>query len=339
MQTSHAMTTPARSSPEIPAALGPKRYKGRGVIVTIVLAVLVFAALSVASDLGALGASLARFRVTALLSALSLVVGNYVLRFVRWQYYLRHLSIHVTTPLSALVFLSGFLMSVTPGKMGEVFKSVLLHEYRGIGVARTASIVVAERLMDLVALVLLVAISSIGFPHGGAITAIGALLVVGIVLFATVRPLSLWCFDQMETVSMLASVVPKLREAYEALYVLLRPLPFLAGSGLALAGWALECAATYQIVHGFADTHTSLAGAAFSYATGTLAGALALLPGGLGVAEVGMTGLLRAVSDQITPATAAAATILVRLATLWFGVALGGLALLVLRAVGQRSYG
>jgi len=333
------MRTPARTSPETPAAKDPKRPKGRGIIVTIVLAVLVFAALSVASDLRALGASLAHFRLTALLSALALVMGNYLLRFVRWQYYLRHLAIKVSTPLSALVFLSGFLMSVTPGKMGEVFKSVLLHEYRGIGVARTASIVVAERLMDLVALVLLVAISSIGFPHGGAITAIGALIVLSIVLFATVRSLSLWCFDQMETISALTSIVPKLREAYEALYVLLRPSSFVVGSGFALAGWALECAATYQIVHGFADTRTSLAGASFSYATGTLAGALAMLPGGLGVAEIGMTGLLRAVSEQITPATAAAATILVRLATLWFGVALGGLALLVLRTVGQRRPG
>ncbi len=311
----------------------------RRVLVTVVFAVLVFAGLSVASDLRALGTSLSQFHAAALGSALALVVGNYVLRFVRWQYYLRHLSISVPVGMSALVFLSGFLMSVTPGKMGEVFKSVLLHEYRGVGIARTASVVVAERLMDLVALVFLVAVSSIGFPHGGAITALGALLVLSIVLFATVRSLSLWCFDQMETIARLKPFIPRVREAYEALYALTRPGPFVVGSVLALAGWALECLATYQIVHGFADTITSVAGAAFSYAAGTLAGALAMLPGGLGVAEIGMTGLFRAVSEKITPATAAAATILVRLATLWFGVALGGVSLAVLRAVGRRPPG
>ncbi len=311
----------------------------RRVLITLVFAVIVFAGLSVASDLRALGTSLSQFRASALGIGLSLVVGNYVLRFVRWQYYLRHLSIVVPTGLSALVFLSGFLMSVTPGKMGEVFKSVLLHEYRGVSIARTASIVIAERLMDLVALVFLVALSSVGFPHGGAITALGALLVLSIVLFATVRSLSLWCFDQMETIAPLKPFVSRIREAYEALYVLTRPGPFIVGSLLALAGWALECLATYQIVQGFADTQTSAAGAAFSYATGTLAGALAMLPGGLGVAEISMTGLLRTVSAQITPATAAAATILVRLATLWFGVALGGVALVLLRAVGRRQPG
>jgi len=312
---------------------------GRRVIITIVLSVAVFAALSVASDLRALGQSVRSFQLMALGWALLLVLGNYVLRFARWQYYLRYLSIPVAAPLSALVFLSGFLMSVTPGKMGEVFKSVLLHEYRGISVPRTASIVVAERLMDLVALVFLVAVSSIGFPNGAAIAAIGALLVLSIVLFATVRSLSLWFFDQLETIAPLKGIVPRLREAYDALNELTQPGPFVVGSVLALFGWTLECLATYEIVRGFADTQTSLAGASFSYATGTLAGALSMLPGGLGMAEVGMTALLKAVSTQITPATATAATILVRLCTLWFGVALGGLSLLVLRAVGQRRQG
>ncbi len=333
------MSVPPRTSPETLAAKEPPRPRLKGVFVTIVLSVLVFAALSVASDLGALEASLAGFRGSALLWAVALVMGNYVLRFLRWQYYLRHLDLVVTVPMSALVFLSGFVMSVTPGKMGEVFKSVLLYEYRGIGIARTASIVVAERLMDLVALVLLVAITSLGFPHGGTITVFGALVVLGIVLFATVRPLSLWCFEQMATLAMLRPIVPRLREAYEALYTLTRLRPFVVGGLLALAGWALECLATYVIVQGFVATSTSPAGAAFSYAAGTLAGALAMLPGGLGVAELGMTGLLRAVSDEITPATAAAATILVRLCTLWYGVGLGACSLVVLRAVGKPGRG
>ena len=80
----------------------------RGVLVTVVLAVLVFAALSVASDLRALGTSLSHFRPSAFGTAVALVLGNYVLRFVRWQYYLRHLSIRVTTQKSFAVLYSEF---------------------------------------------------------------------------------------------------------------------------------------------------------------------------------------------------------------------------------------
>ena len=49
---------------------------------------------------------------------------------------------------------------------------------------------------------------------------------------------------------------------------------------------------------------------------------LSFLPGGLGVAEGSMTGLIRVLGD-VPRAAAVAATVLIRLATLWFAVALG----------------
>jgi len=64
------------------------------------------------------------------------------------------------------------------------------------------------------------------------------------------------------------------------------------------------------------------------FSLGSLAGALSFLPGGLGVADASMTGLIRLLGDT-SKAAAAAATVLIRLATLWFAVALGLLGLLV----------
>jgi uncharacterized protein (TIRG00374 family) len=308
----------------------------RRALTTVLLAVVVFALLGLASDLRSLGASLARFEWSALGSALALVLGNYALRFVRWQYYLRVLRVAVPARLSGLVFLSGFVMSVTPGKMGEVFKSVLLHEYRGVGIARTASVVVAERLLDLVALVVLVSVGSTAFPHGRAIAWAGALAVSAIVVVCVARPVGNFVLDRLSSFRLTARIAPKLRESYEALQELTRPGPFLFGGALALLGWALECVATWFIVRGFGIS-MDFTGATFAYAAGTLAGALAMLPGGLGVAEVGMSGLFRAASPGLALASASAATILVRLSTLWFGVALGGLALLVLRATERKQ--
>jgi glycosyltransferase 2 family protein len=319
------------------AAVAP-RGKGRGRIVTsVLLLVVVFAVFSLVGDVRSLGASLASFHYPALAAALGLVLGNYLIRFVRWQYYLSVIGARVPVGLSGLVFVSGFVMSVTPGKMGEVFKSLLLHEYEGVSVARTAPVVVAERLLDLVALVVLVSIGSAAFEHGRAIAVLGALVVLAIVLGCTVRPLAELVFRLLERVGPARKLVPKLREAYDSLQALTRPRPFLVGGVYALAGWALECCATYVLVGGFPGASVSWDGATFSYAAGTLAGALAMLPGGLGVAEAGMSGLLRAAAPALPLATAAAATILVRLSTLWFGVGLGGLGLLVLRSTHTKK--
>jgi glycosyltransferase 2 family protein len=246
----------------------------------LLLAVLVFAVFSAVSDVRALGVSLATFHWPSLGIALLLVSGNYLLRFLRWQFYLRTLQVEVPLRLSALVFVSGFVMSVTPGKMGEVWKSVLLHEYRGIGIARTASIVVAERLLDLVALVVLVSLGSAAFPAGRAIAAAGFVVVAVIVLGCTVRPLGYFALEVLGRLPRAAALSSKLRETYDALHALTRPLPFFVSGCYALVGWALECAATWVLVSGFSGSVIGWDGATFGYAAGTLAGALAMLPGG-----------------------------------------------------------
>jgi uncharacterized protein (TIRG00374 family) len=63
----------------------------------------------------------------------------------------------------------------------------------------------------------------------------------------------------------------------------------------------------------------------------TIAGALSFLPGGLGVQEGGMVALLVKTATGVGTATAAAATFITRLCTLWFAVAVGLVALTLVR--------
>ena len=69
---------------------------------------------------------------------------------------------------------------------------------------------------------------------------------------------------------------------------------------------------------------------------GSLAGALSFLPGGLGVAETSMTGLIRVLGD-VPKAAAAAATVLIRLSTLWFAVAIGLVGLAVEERLARKT--
>jgi uncharacterized membrane protein YbhN (UPF0104 family) len=62
--------------------------------------------------------------------------------------------------------------------------------------------------------------------------------------------------------------------------------------------------------------------AAFILPIATLASAILLTPGGLGVAEGGITGLSVALLD-LTRSQAAVGTIIIRFGTLWFGVIVG----------------
>jgi uncharacterized protein (TIRG00374 family) len=310
----------------------PTKSLWRKILIATLIGALVFAALSFYGDVQALRQNLSVYRWEMLAVALTLATGNYLIRFARWQHYLKLIECPVPAVESLLVFLSGFVMSVTPGKVGEVFKSLLLVESRGYSVVRTAPVVVAERLTDLLALVILTALGALSFPQGIPITIAGAAMVTLVILACAVRPFADFGFLLISKLPVVGKIVPRLREAYESLYALTRPAALVYATLLATAAWGLEVVALGVILAGFDGVALGWEATSFAYSASTIAGAVAMMPGGLGVTEAGMTGLLQALGDEaMTPAVATAATMLVRLATLWWAVIIGVVALAVYR--------
>lgn len=301
---------------------------GRGLWIGLGLGLAVVAALAIYGDATALVGKLSRYRFGWFAAGVALATLNYALRFARWQLYLRFIGSPVPWVSSARIFVAGFAMSVSPGKLGEVLKSALLLEEHGIPVERTAPIVLAERLTDLIALVILVAVGSLVVPSAGAIAPLSAAVVAGIYLVLAFPPLGRFVIDLVSKTRLGGRIAPRLRTAHEALVGLLRPAPLLAASALALLAWFLECGSMWAIVRGFEGVELSLPASTFAYSAPTIVGALAMLPGGLLVTEASMTGVLRTLGGAaMTETVAAGATLLVRLATLWWAVVLGLFAL------------
>lgn len=290
-----------------------------------------FAGFSIYADVTELRDRLAGFSWWALALALALALGNYFLRLLRWNLYLRDRGIEVPRRTSALVFFSGFALSITPGKLGELLKSVFLRQSRGVPVTQSAPVVVAERLTDLVALVLLgligVALYGVGVK---IVTGAAALLLVGLAILAW-PPLAHSAIRLLCRPRPLRRFGARLIQVYDGLAELVKPRPLSRATALAALAWLAECIAFAVICAGFAGTDVPLGLATLIFAAATLAGALSFLPAGLLVTEAGMTLLLVQVADGFDEPTAVAATILTRLATLWFAVLVGVVALGLLR--------
>ncbi len=322
--------TPATVQPA-PASPSSLQKTTRKVILVMLAAVAVYFVFAVVSGFKELSDRLAGYAWWTFFAALGLAFGNYILRFFKWQYYLRILDIRgVKTGDSFLTFLSGFVLSVTPGKVGEVFKSLVLYETYGVPAARTAPIVVAERLTDLIGVIVLIALGSTKFAGGLMWAGAGSIVVSSILIIVASRRLSMWFVDLIAWMPGPGKrLAPKLREAHESLYALTRPVTLILPTILSIAAWFLECLALWVILQGFGKA-TSVLGASFFYATSTLAGALIPVPGGLGVTETVMRTLMRQLGD-IDRAGATGAMLLVRFATLWFAVIVGFVALSLLR--------
>ena len=312
---------------------------GKKVILATLFGVVVYAGIALWSDVRQLRHYLVTFEWWTFLAALALAFTNYVIRFGKWEYYLRRLEIGsnsagepfkpLPTGESFSIFLSGFALSITPGKAGEVFKSALLASARGTAIAKSAPIVVADRLTDLLSLIVLVAIGSAAFPGYAWIALIAGGMVSGVMFFVLFEALTLKMIATFGGFKLGAKIAPKLEEAYRSLRVVTSPTALLAATALSVVAWGLECAALSLILRGL-GAPVRIEVAFFSYATATIAGAIAMLPGGLGGTEVTMRQMLTTIG-RITPAAAGAATLLVRLATLWFAVGIGFIALAVFR--------
>lgn len=303
---------------------------GRRLLLVSLLGVALYAGFVVVVGFEAIAGVLATFEWWAFAGALGLAFANYVARFLRWQYYLALLGVRGVRPLdSFLVFLSGFVLTVTPGKVGEVFKSAVLARTHGVELSRTAPVVVAERLTDVLAIVLLVLAGSLGFA-GGLVWAIagGLLVVAGLALVLWEPPLAAF-LAYAERSTLLKAAAPKLRTAAESLRRLASPRALLLPTLLAAIGWGGESYGLALIVRGFGE-HPPVALTMFFFATSTLAGAVLPLPGGLGVAEPMLQGQMVELAQVPLP-TATAAMLLTRTATLWFAVLVGFIALGLLR--------
>jgi uncharacterized protein (TIRG00374 family) len=299
------------------------------VILGVAAGVAVYVAFSIWADARSVGRALASFQWLIALAALGLASLNYLVRFVRWHYYLKVLGLGIPAGHSFLVFLGGFSLTVTPGKLGEVVKALLLRESHGIAAARTAPIVVAERLTDLMGLLLLACVGIFTFKTDPRFLVIGAGLIVFGLVVISVQPIAA-CFLRLAArIPGLRKIAPKLEEAYQTTAALLRPAPLALGVALSTVSWFFECAAFWAVVHGFAGASVNLQAATFIYATMTVAGALSFLPGGLGVTEAGMLAMLGELAVGCNRSVAAAATFVTRLCTLWFAVIIGIAALLI----------
>ena len=299
------------------------------VLVGVAAGVAVYVGLSVWADARTVGAALGQFSWGAFVVALGLALLNYVIRFARWQYYLRVLGLQVPAGESFLVFLSGFALTVTPGKMGEAIKALLVRESQGIPAARTAPIVVAERLTDLIGLLVLAAIGAFTFDVDRTFLLAVAGFIALFVLVIAVEPLAQLALRLLARLPKVGRFSDKLAEFHRNTATLLQPGPLLGAVALATISWYCECVAFWVIVRGFPGAVLSLQAATFIYAAMTIAGAVSFLPGGLGVTEAGMLALLGKFAVGAGRGVALAATFLTRLATLWFAVVIGLGALLL----------
>lgn len=253
-----------------------------------------------------------------LLLALSLL--NYVSRFFKWDYYLSLLNVKIKRIDSFSIFMSGLIMSITPGKFGELLKAYLVKQINGAPVSRTAPIIFAERITDFISLLMIALLGAYIYNFGGWIVILVSLFFAFVVIAIGWKNLALKILTSIEKIQFLKKYLGSIHSAYESSYEMLKPKPLFYMTLLSFISWAFECLGYYLILANF-QMEFSFFWASFSYAFSTIVGAITMLPGGLGVTEGSLTLLLA--QNGASLENAVASTFIIRAVTLWFAVVVG----------------
>jgi len=302
------------------------------ILLSIALAAIIYLAFIIYADYQKIIQSFSRFNWWLMPALLALSLGNYFTRFLKWQYYLKLIKVSLKILDSLAIFLSGLVMSVTPGKMGELLKSYLVKQVNSTPISKTAPIVFAERITDFLALTLLSVLGAYYFNYGKII----AIIILGIIIIGIIILTNRKIFEIIihlaSEINFLKKHVQKIQNIYDSSSTLLSIFPLISMTILSAFSWGLEGLGYYLVISNF-NSGFNLIWSLFSYSFATIVGAISMLPGGLGVTEGSLT--LMSVQQGLSQNDATASTFIIRVVTLWFAVLIGAIGLMIY----QRKFG
>ncbi len=252
---------------------------------------------------------------------LLLSLFNYALRYWRWEWYLQKLARKpVPHRMHLAYYFCGFALSTTPGKAGETVRALYLKRH-GISYANTLSTFFVERFLDLLSIVLISSAAAILFDGYGVLVAITGLLVFGSLPVLHSPMIS----RLLATVSSryrgkIGTAVGHLDTLLKSSAMLLKNRELLIGLVSGVFAWLSEAVGFWFLLH-MLGQDISMLMAVSIYGVAVLVGAISFLPGGLGSTEAVMSLLL--ISLGVDKPVALAATLICRIATLWFAVFIG----------------
>ena len=297
----------------------------KGLLISIFIGVAVSVALVLIGDIGQVSSNLSKLSAPVILILVSLTFCNQLLRFVKWEYLRKKLGIAVGARASFMIFFSGFVFSATPAKAGELMKAYFLRKASGTGLSKGVALVIGERVSDVIGLTILAVIGLAGmFAHAETVAIFVILMGAGIFAvtsdrtFAKLLPLAGRFIGKGK-----AQKAEGLRQEMKVLF---RKRTLFVSGALSSVSWSSECIALFLLL-GYLGADVPLLSSFFIFSFSSIFGSLLVLPGGLGVAEGSFMALL--LLSGASWSVSSAATIVIRIATLWFGVCVGLVALAV----------
>ena len=294
-------------------------------LIGLVISIGVYAVFLLVSDFNTIYSKITAFDPYYLPIILVLVSSSWCVLFLRWTILLKNNTISIPHRQSFLIYIASFSMSATPGQLGELIKSQLLKNKFDVPVTKTAPLVIIERLSDLTGAII---VSIIGFWLMNIniyVPIIASVALALIFLLLKSKKMFNKTLNLIKKVKFASKLVDPIAESFDTIQLTLNKKILVISTALSVCFWLLIGISSYFVLRAVGIDNLEIIKVVSIYSSSIIVGAASLIPGGVGVAEGSIAGLLNL--SGINLSVALALGILIRIFTLWYGVVAGFVAL------------
>ena len=290
-------------------------------ILVLVAVVGIYAIFLFISDYNIISEKISNFKINYLPLILLFVSASWIPLIIKWHLLLKNCEIHVPLKKNILVFLSGAAFEITPGQIGVLIKSQILKTSFNIPRTRTVPVIFIEKMYDLVGAILASIIGIIILGIEPYLIIVAILVLAIIFFFMYYRPASKLFFKRITKTKFFSKYVENISEFDKVIQKSTNVKIATTCILLAVTYWFIISAAVYYTLIAFDINILDYLEVLAIFTTSILLGAISLIPGGIGIAEGSIAGLLTL--NGIDVSTALILSIMIRIFTLWYSVSVG----------------
>ena len=145
------------------------------IILIIISMIVLYAGFLFFSDIEKISDKLLDFKFEFLPIIVFFTICGWFCVYYRWNYLLKSIGVNIPHRQNFQIFMGAGALGITPGKVGELFKSQFLKEKFNIPRSKSAPLIIAEKFYDLVGAMI---ISSLGIWF---LPELGYLIILGLI--------------------------------------------------------------------------------------------------------------------------------------------------------------
>ena len=287
--------------------------------------IAIYAIILIAFDVNIISEKINDFDFQYLPFIIPLIPLTWGVLFLRWNLLLKNSAIDIPLKDNFMIFISGFALGVTPGKVGELIKAQLLKNKFNIPRSKTAPLVIVERFYDFFAIAIISLFGILVFEYSIYIFTI---LAIGIIIFLTItssEKLFLKFLQKIEKIKFLRNFSSELPKSFTIIQKSTRGKIFPLSIILSVIFWILDSIIAYLTLLAFGIDIIDYFVLMSIYTSSIILGVISFLPLGIGVVEGSLVGFLSLNGIEFPLATAI--VVFIRFFTRWIGVMAGFLGL------------